>query len=152
MSACGERPSVSAVEKPQSTGGRGSREGLKHTHTCTHSLCRSVCEPPGGGRLGPAGQSWCTVLSAWLTDTGPSWRRRCQWKVVLSEPTSSSSFSCSLANSMNTCGKKKNPCVDHVTCKDTNHPILKQVRHPSSYLLQGRLGQVVLLKVEALLG
>lgn len=56
--------------------------------------------PPSAGA-----QSWCTMLSAWLTDTGPSWRRRCHWKVVLREPTSSSSFSCSLANSINTCSK-----------------------------------------------
>lgn len=48
-------------------------------------------------------QSWCTMLSVWLTDTGPSWRRRCHWNVVLRDPTSSSSFSCSLANSIKTC-------------------------------------------------
>ena len=47
-------------------------------------------------------QSWCTMLSVWLTDTGPSWRRRCHWNVVLRDPTSSSSFSCSLANSIKT--------------------------------------------------
>lgn len=47
--------------------------------------------------------SWCTMLSAWLMDTGPSCLSLCHWKVVPSDPTSSSSFSCSLANSMKTC-------------------------------------------------
>lgn len=47
--------------------------------------------------------SWCTMLSVWLTDTAPSCLNLCHWKVVLREPTSSSSFSCSLANSMKTC-------------------------------------------------
>lgn len=59
-----------------------------------------------GGSLSGRVQSWCTMLSVWLTETEPSWRSRCHWKVVLREPTSSSSFSCSLANSINTCGTK----------------------------------------------
>lgn len=116
----------SAVQKRWSTSGRGLHTGTPQTqregpHTVSPCECeppgpQTVSEPnpqalkPGGGQsrsnhqsAASSAQSWCTMLSEWLPDTEPSWRRRRHWKVVLSEPISSSSFSCSLANSMNNC-------------------------------------------------
>lgn len=111
----------SAVQKRWSTrGGRGAQRPLRPRGRGQISppdlkdalrALKPKCGPPSGAGsssvlvfLCPAlAHSWCTMLSAWLMDTGPSWRRRRHWKVVLSVPTSTSSFSCSLANSMNTC-------------------------------------------------
>lgn len=108
VAGCTEAPQTQK-EGPHSSSPHPHRpQGCSREHQNPSAEPRAERTTPQSWLFCPKlAHSWCTTLSAWLMDTGPSWRRRRHWKVVLSVPTSTSSFSCSLANSINTCRTQK---------------------------------------------